>query len=105
MKSFLGKFTEMAQECDSDEFSISVDYKLALTKSLQRSDLSLSLSDGGEKAIIIRETKDQMSLIHIIRKRNRRGNLRQEVVKITSYSFQAVVKKPKHRKLSAQTIV
>lgn len=43
VKSFLGKFTQMTRECDSDEFSISVDYKLALTKKTSDSDLSLSL--------------------------------------------------------------
>lgn len=99
VKSFLGKFTEMARKCDSDEFSISVDYKLALTKKSSESDLSLSLSDGGEKAIIIRETKDP-DITHPYHQNTAIAeiNLRQKLVKITSYSFQAVVKKNKTQK-------
>lgn len=99
VKSFLGKFTEMARKCDSDEFSISVDYKLALTKKSSESDLSLSLSDGGEKAIIIRETKDP-DITHPYHQNTAIAeiNLRQKIVKITSYSFQAVVKKNKTQK-------
>ncbi len=99
VKSFLGKFMEMARECDSDEFSISVDYKLALTKKSSESDLSLSLSDGGEKAIIIRETKDP-DVTHPYHQNTAIAeiNLRQTLVKITSYSFQAVVKKNKTQK-------
>lgn len=99
VKSFLGKFTEMARECDSDEFSISVDYKLALTKKSSDGDLSLSLSDGGEKAIIIRETKDP-DITHPYHQNTavKEINQRQSLVKITSYSFQAVVKKNKIQK-------
>lgn len=99
VKSFLGKFTDMARECDSDEFSISVDYKLALTKKSSESDLSLSLSDAGEKAIIIRETKDP-DITHPYHQKTaiEEINLRQELVKITSYSFQAIVKKSKVQK-------
>ncbi|MDO6544728.1 DUF3644 domain-containing protein [Photobacterium sanguinicancri] len=99
VKSFLGKFTQMTRECDSDEFSISVDYKLALTKKASDSDLSLSLSDGGEKAIIIRETKDP-DITHPYHQNTavKEINLRQQDVKITSYSFQAVVKKNKIQK-------
>ncbi|MDC5810120.1 DUF3644 domain-containing protein [Vibrio europaeus] len=99
VRSFLGKFTEMARECDSDEFSISVDYKLALTKKSSESDLSLSLSDGGEKAIIIRETKDP-DVTHPYHQNTAIAeiNVRQTLFKITSYSFQAVVKKNKTQK-------
>lgn len=99
VKSFLGKFTKMARECDSDEFSISVDYKLALTKKSSESDLSLSLSDTGEKAIIIRETKDP-DITHPYHQKSaiEELNLRQNDVKITSYSFQAVIKKHKVQK-------
>lgn len=96
VKSFLTKFTEIAKECDSDEFSISIDYKLALTKKSSESDLSLSLSDGGEKAIIIRETKGP-DITHPYHQKTaiEKINARQEYVNITSHSFQAVVKKNK----------
>ncbi|MFS1947630.1 DUF3644 domain-containing protein [Vibrio lentus] len=95
VKTFLGKFTQMARECDSDEFSIDVDYKLALTKKESDSDLSLCLSDAGENAIIIRETKD-LDITHPYHQKTAIAeiNLRQSL-KITSFSFQAVLQKHK----------
>jgi len=96
VKIFLDKFTQKTREYNSDEFSISIDYKLALTKKATDSDLSLSLSDGGEKAIIIRETKD-LDITHPYHQSTAISeiNNRQQAIKITSYSFQAVVKKSK----------
>lgn len=98
VKQFLGKFTRLAHECDSDEFSISVDYKLALTKKASESDLSLSLSDGGEKAIIIRETKDP-DITHPYHQRAAIDEINaRQSQKITSYSFQAGIQKHKVQK-------
>lgn len=99
VKQFLSKFTQMTHDFSSDEFTISVDYKLALTKKTSDTDLSLSLSNNGEKAIIIHETKDP-DITHPYHQKLaiEEINSRQQSVKITSYSFQAVVQKNKIQK-------
>ncbi|MBA8089875.1 DUF3644 domain-containing protein [Citrobacter sp. RHBSTW-00696] len=54
---FLTRFHKATKEQNSNEFSISIDYKLTLTKCEKDSDLSLGLGNQGSNAIIIRETK------------------------------------------------
>lgn len=57
-KEFLTRFHNTIEEQNSNEFSISIDYKLTLTKSEKDSDLSLGIGSNGSNAIIIRETRD-----------------------------------------------
>lgn len=56
-REFLTRFHKASKEQNSNEFSISIDYKLTLTKCEKDSDLSLGLGNQGSNAIIIRETK------------------------------------------------
>ncbi len=96
--SFLSNFNKLNNKCDSDKFSISIDYKLALTRNPNKSDLTLNIGNNGEKAIIIRETKD-LDITHpytnneAIKKINNR-----QASKITQYSFQAILSKHKIKK-------
>ena len=56
--SFLNQFESNSKEIDSDKYSISIDYKLALTKNPSNADLTLSVGDNGQQAVIITQTKD-----------------------------------------------
>ena len=93
---FIQRFDETSKTADSTEFTIPVDYRLALVKREDESDLSLSVGDSGEGAIIITKTKDPdathpyhmtEALIEI--------NRRQSDVAIKSGAFQAVLNKHK----------
>lgn len=55
--SFLKQFESMSKEIDSDKFSISIDYKLVLAKNPSNADLTLSVGDNGQKAVIITQAK------------------------------------------------
>lgn len=93
VEDFLNKFNKTAAETDSFEFSIPMDYRLTLSRSKKNSDLVLSTGDNGQKAIIIRETKDpdsthphyQSAALNLINS--------QQSTKITTWSFQAVLSK------------
>lgn len=93
-KEFLTRFYNTAKEQNSNEFSISIDYRLTLTKSEKDSDLSLGLGQQGSNAIIIRETRDpdithpyyQKTAIEKI------NSIQNEVV-INQFSFSAIIKK------------
>lgn len=93
-KEFLTRFHQAAKDQNSNEFSISIDYKLTLTKSEKESDLSLGAGSQGSNAIIIRETRDpdithpyyQGSAIEKI------NNIQNDFV-ITRFSFTAIIKK------------
>lgn len=90
---FLDKFNKTAAEANSFEFSIPMDYRLTLSRSKKSSDLVLSTGDNGQKAIIIRETKDpdtthphyRTAAISLL-------NSKQDIT-ISTYSFNAVIKK------------
>ncbi|EJG0936484.1 TPA: DUF3644 domain-containing protein [Vibrio parahaemolyticus] len=56
--SFLKQFESNSKEIDSDKYSISIDYKLALTKNPSNADLTLSVGDNGQQAVIITQAKD-----------------------------------------------
>lgn len=56
--NFLKQFENNAKEIDSDKYSISIDYKLALTKNPSNADLTLSVGDHGQNAVIITQAKD-----------------------------------------------
>ncbi|MBW9350305.1 DUF3644 domain-containing protein [Citrobacter sp. EC_71] len=93
-REFLTRFHKASKEQNSNEFSISIDYKLTLTKCEKDSDLSLGLGNQGSNAIIIRETRDpdithpyyQGSAIEKI-------NRQQKNVVLTKFSFTAITKK------------
>lgn len=93
-KEFLTRFYNTAKEQDSNEFSISVDYRLMLTKSEKDSDLSLGLGAQGRNAIIIRETRDP-DITHPYYQSTaiERINSLQDKVIITTFSFSAIIKK------------
>lgn len=55
--NFLKQFESMSKEIGSDKYSISIDYKLALTKNPSNADLTLSVGDNGQKAVIITQAK------------------------------------------------
>lgn len=93
VSKFLEKFKRNVEEINSNEFSIPIDYRLALVKRKDKSDLSLSIGPTGDEVIIIREPKDP-EITHpyyrnaAIEKINeQQGNV------INTYSFDAVVKK------------
>ncbi|TKF95706.1 DUF3644 domain-containing protein [Vibrio lentus] len=96
VKEFLGKFTELTNEHNSDVFAISVDYKLALTKKQSDADLSLSNGPGGKDTIIVHQTKDA-AMTHPFHLESARGeiNARQSKYNITRWSFLAVITKHK----------
>lgn len=93
-KEFLTRFHQTTKEQNSNEFSISIDYKLTLTKSEKESDLSLGAGSQGSNAIIIRETRDpdithpyyQSSAIEKI------NSIQNDFV-LTRFSFTAIIKK------------
>ena len=62
VSKFIQRFDETSKTVDSTEFSIPVDYRLALVKREDESDLSLSVGDAGEGAIIITKTAGQCPL-------------------------------------------
>ncbi|QMR76028.1 DUF3644 domain-containing protein [Enterobacter sp. RHBSTW-00175] len=93
-KDFLTRFHNTVEEQNSNEFSISIDYRLTLTKSEKDSDLSLGVGNNGSNAIIIRETRDP-DITHpyyqgsAIERINQLLNSKA----ITKYSFNAIIKK------------
>ncbi|WP_375602259.1 DUF3644 domain-containing protein [Enterobacter hormaechei] len=93
-KEFLTRFHNTIEEQNSNEFSISIDYKLTLTKSEKDSDLSLGIGSNGSNAIIIRETRDP-DITHPYYQGTaiERINKLQKSIVITKYSFNAIIKK------------
>ncbi|MCM7590349.1 DUF3644 domain-containing protein [Enterobacter chuandaensis] len=93
-KDFLTRFHKSVDEQNSNEFSISIDYKLTLTKSEKDSDLSLGVGSNGSNAIIIRETRDP-DITHPYYQSSAIGRIN-ELLKnraITRYSFNAIIQK------------
>ncbi len=99
ISKFINQFDKTAKEVDSTEFTIPIDYRLALVKREDESDLSLSAGDEGEGAIIITKTKDP-ELTHPYRTKEALDeiNNRQKVEFIKSGAFQAVLNKHKVNK-------
>ncbi|GGA85883.1 hypothetical protein GCM10011369_29900 [Neiella marina] len=93
---FIKRFDETTQELDSTEFSIPIDYRLALVKREDASDLSLSAGEGGEGAIIITKTQDPDKTHPYHQKEALEEiNKRQSFASIKSGAFQAVLHKHK----------
>lgn len=93
-KDFLERFHNTSKEQNSNEYSISIDYRLTLTKTSKDSDLSLGLGEQGSNAIIIRETRDP-DITHPYYQSTAIGKINsiQNTINITSYSFAAVIRK------------
>jgi hypothetical protein len=96
VSKFIQRFDETSKTVDSTEFSIPVDYRLALVKREDESDLSLSVGDAGEGAIIITKTKDP-DATHPYHTNEALDeiNKRQATTSIKSGAFQAVLNKHK----------
>ncbi|QYJ92062.1 DUF3644 domain-containing protein [Shewanella spartinae] len=96
VSKFIQRFDETSKKVDSTEFSIPVDYRLALVKREDESDLSLSVGDAGEGAIIITKTKDP-DATHPYHTNEALDeiNKRQATISIKSGAFQAVLNKHK----------
>lgn len=96
VSKFIQRFDETSKTVDSTEFSIPVDYRLALVKREDESDLSLSVGDAGEGAIIITKTKDP-DATHPYHTNEALDeiNKRQATISIKSGAFQAVLNKHK----------
>lgn len=96
---FINQFDKTAKEVDSTEFTIPIDYRLALVKREDESDLSLSVGDEGEGAIIVTKTKDP-ELTHPYHQKEAIDeiNNRQKKTFIKSGAFQAVLSKQKIKK-------
>lgn len=98
---FIRNFENLSKEVDSAEFSIPIDYRLALVKREDESDLSLSVGDVGKGAIIITKTKDpDVTHPYHMKTAISEINRRQRSVSIKSGAFQAVLSK--HR-INSQT--
>lgn len=93
---FIKAFEDTSRELNSDKFSISIEYMLALVRNPNKSDLVLSTGEQGQKAVIITQAKnlndthpyftdDAISAI----------NAKQKAAKINRHSFQAIVFKHK----------
>ncbi|GKW51133.1 hypothetical protein NCCP2140_01860 [Pseudoalteromonas sp. NCCP-2140] len=96
VSKFIKRFDETSKTVDSTEFSIPVDYRLALVKREDESDLSLSVGDAGEGAIIITKTKDPDATHPYHTKETLDEiNKRQAIISIKSGAFQAVLNKHK----------
>lgn len=93
--SFLSKFSELNDRYDSDQFSVCIDYKLALTRNPKKSDLTLNVGEQGEGAIIIRETKD-LEVTHPYTTSEAIKQINScQPVQVSPYVFQAVLSKHK----------
>ncbi|KOO59970.1 hypothetical protein WH43_01205 [Rheinheimera sp. KL1] len=93
---FIQRFDETSKKVDSTEFSIPVDYRLALVRREDESDLSLSVGDAGEGAIIITKTKDpDATHPYHMNEALDEINKRQATISIKSGAFQAVLNKHK----------
>lgn len=94
--NFLKQFEETSKDVDSDKYSISIDYKLKLSKKTDEADLTLSTGVDGQQAVIITTAKD-LNATHPYTTNSaiEQINRDQSELKITSYSFQAVLFKHK----------
>ncbi|MFM4847771.1 DUF3644 domain-containing protein [Aeromonas rivipollensis] len=93
---FIKAFDDTNRALNSDKFSISIEYMLALVRNPNKSDLVLSTGEQGQKAIIITQAKNlndthpyftNDAILAI--------NTKQTASKINRHSFQAIVFKHK----------
>lgn len=93
---FIKSFTASSKECNSNEFSIPVDYRLALVKRKDKSDVSLTVGEEGNKAVIIHKTVD-LDVSHPYHTKEAISliNKRQNIAFIKTGAFRAVLHKHK----------
>jgi len=93
---FIKSFTKSSNEYNSNEFSIPIEYKLALVKREDKSDVSLSVGEDGDKAVIIHKTVDlDVSHPYHTKEAMLEINKGQNEGNINSHAFQAVLFKHK----------
>lgn len=94
--NFLKQFEATSKDINSDKYSISIDYKLKLSKKTDEADLTLSTGIDGQHAVIITTAKD-LNTTHPYTTKSaiEQINRDQSEVNVTSYSFQAVLFKHK----------
>ncbi|WP_297478750.1 DUF3644 domain-containing protein [uncultured Photobacterium sp.] len=94
--NFLKQFESTSKEIGSDKYSISIDYKLALTKNPSQADLTLSVGDNGQQAVIITQAKDLNTTHPFTTKAAiEQMNREQSKVVLNQHSFQAICYKHK----------
>ncbi|HDZ9245429.1 DUF3644 domain-containing protein [Vibrio cholerae] len=94
--SFLKQFETNAKEINSDKYSISIEYKLALTKNPSNADLTLSVGYNGQQAVIITQAKDlNTTHPHTTNEAINKINSILGSKKINRHSFQAICYKHK----------
>ena len=95
VKSFLQGLESTSKELNSDRFSISIEYQLALVKNPKNADVTLSSGAEGQKAIIITKPKD-LNKTHPHYTNDAIGLVsKKSGVKISPYQFQAIICKHK----------
>lgn len=99
VNKFIKSFSKSSSEYNSNEFSIPIEYKLALVKRKDKSDVSLSVGEDGDKAIIIHKTVDlDVSHPYHTKEAIREINRLQSKIDIKSGTFQAVLFKHQIKK-------
>ncbi|MEM0549759.1 DUF3644 domain-containing protein [Aeromonas sp. SER] len=99
VERFIYAFESTNRELNSDKFSINIEYKLALVRNPNKSDLTLSCGEQGQKAIIITQAKD-LNDTHPYFTNDAISaiNANQKIKKINRHSFQAIVFKHRIKK-------
>lgn len=97
---FIKSFSKSSNEYNTNEFSIPIEYKLALVKRKDKSDVSLTVGEYGDKAVIIHKTVD-LDITHPYHMKEAmiEINKMQSVDCIKSGAFQAVLYKHKIKKM------
>ena len=96
VSKFLKQFEQKACEMNSEQYSIPIEYTLALVKNANDADITLNTGNNGEQAVIITKAKD-LSSTHpytttkVIQEINTHLNNKT----VTTYSFNAICKKHK----------
>lgn len=59
VQKFLGKFDVLDKKHNSDQFSVSIEYKLSLSRNPKNADLTLTTGDNGKPALVLTKTKTE----------------------------------------------
>lgn len=94
--NFIKEFKDSLKIIDSERYSIPIDYKLVLTKKPFDADLTLSVGNSGQQAIIIREAKNlHTTHPYTTKLAIKKINESLGTPLINTYSFQAICYKHK----------
>lgn len=101
VSKFLKRVKQLKSEYNSNEFAITIDHQLTLSKSKNKSDIKLTSGDSGEATKIITIPKNVKDTHPYFTESAIQEINKQHGVKvITTYSFQAIIKKHDiHKKL------